>query len=82
MLFKNRRETWHLHSASKLWESLLNDTKQHSKYHQVAGEICSKYVADKFDDIIDDIKRIFAKVIILFFVLYTNYLDKLIKFVF
>lgn len=51
-----------MHSAFKLWESMINDTKQHSKYHQVASEICSKYIADKYDDIIDDIKRIFAKV--------------------
>ena len=58
----NRRETWHLHSASKLWEALLADTKQHAKYHQVASEVCSKYVAEKFDEIIDDIKRIFNKV--------------------
>jgi hypothetical protein len=40
---------------------LVNDTKQHSKYHQVASEICSKYVADKVDYIIEDIKRIFGK---------------------
>ena len=51
-----------MHSVFKLWEALLNDTKQHSKYHQVASDVCSKYVADRFDDIIDDIKRIFAKV--------------------
>lgn len=50
-----------MHSTFKLWESLLNDTKQHSKYHQVASEICSKYVADKVDVIVDDIKRIFSK---------------------
>ena len=57
-----RRENWHMHSVLKLWESLLNDTKQHSKYHQVASDVCSKYVAERFDDIIDDIKRIFVKV--------------------
>jgi len=39
----------------------LNDTKQHSKYHQVASDICSKYVAEKFDVIVEDIKRIFSK---------------------
>lgn len=58
---KSKRETWHLHSTFKLWESLLNDTKQHSKYHQVASEICSKYISEKFDVIVDDIKRIFTK---------------------
>jgi hypothetical protein len=57
-----RRENWHMHSVLKLWEALLNDTKQHSKYHQVASDVCSKYVAERFDDIIDDIKRIFVKV--------------------
>ncbi len=44
-----------------MWEALLNDTKHHSKYHQVASDVCSKYVADKFDEIVDDIKRIFTK---------------------
>lgn len=56
-----RRETWHLHSTFKLWEALLNDTKQHSKYHQVASEICSKHVGDRFDEIIEDIRRMFIK---------------------
>ena len=50
-----------MHSTFKLWESLLADTKQHSKYHQVASEIASQHVASKFDEIIDDIKRIFQK---------------------
>ena len=59
---KSKRETWHLHSAYKLWEALINDTKQHSKYHQCASEICSKYIAEKYDEIVDDIKRIFSKV--------------------
>jgi hypothetical protein len=45
----------------QLWESLLNDTKQHSKYHQVFSEICSKYVIEKFDEIHEDRKRIFNK---------------------
>jgi SLIT-ROBO Rho GTPase activating protein len=62
LYFLNRRESWQFHSAFKLWEALINDTKQHSKYHQVAGEVCSKYVAEKFDEIIEDIKRIFSKV--------------------
>ena len=60
-IFIFRRETWHLHSTYRLWESLLNDTKTQSRYHQVMSEICSKYVADKFDDIIEDQKRIFTK---------------------
>lgn len=50
-----------MHSTFKLWESLLADTKQHSKYHQVASEIASQHVASKFDEIIEDIKRIFQK---------------------
>jgi SLIT-ROBO Rho GTPase activating protein len=58
---KTKRETWPLHSVYNLWESLLNDTKQHSKYHQVASEVCSKYVNEKFDDTIDDTRRIFSK---------------------
>ncbi|CAF0893369.1 unnamed protein product [Brachionus calyciflorus] len=58
---KTKRETWHLHSTYKLWEALLNDTRQHSKYHQTASDICSKYVGDRFDEIIEDIRRMFLK---------------------
>ena len=40
---------------------MLNDTKQHSKYHQILSDVCSKYIGDKYDEIVDDIKRIFGK---------------------
>ncbi len=50
-----------MYSTTKLWEALLNDTKQHSKNHQILSDVCSKYIGDKYDEIIEDVKRIFSK---------------------
>lgn len=57
------KDSWSCFSSVKLWETLLADTKQHSKYHQVLSDICLKYIGDKFDEIIDDTKRIYEKCI-------------------
>lgn len=40
----------------------MQDTRTHVKYHTIMSDICGKYMYDKFNEIADDTRRMFAKV--------------------
>ena len=61
-LFFNRRETWIHQSIYKLWDTIVQDTRTHVKYHTIMSDVCGKYMYDKFNEITDDTRRMFAKV--------------------
>ncbi|CAF0862814.1 unnamed protein product [Rotaria sordida] len=58
---KARRETWILQSINKLWETIVHDTRTHVKYHTIMSDICGKYMYDKFNEIVEDTRRMFTK---------------------
>ncbi|CAF0756913.1 unnamed protein product [Adineta steineri] len=58
---KARRETWSLQSIYKLWDTIVQDTRTHVKYHSIMSDVCGKYMYDKFNEIADDTRRMFTK---------------------
>ncbi|CAM4782253.1 unnamed protein product [Rotaria magnacalcarata] len=58
---KARRESWILHSIYKLWDTIVQDTRTHVKYHTIMSDVCGKYMYDKFNEIAEDTRRMFAK---------------------
>ncbi|CAF1471164.1 unnamed protein product, partial [Rotaria sordida] len=58
---KARRETWFFQSIYNLWETMVQDTRSHVKYHTIMSDICGKYMHDKFNEIADDTRRMFMK---------------------
>lgn len=58
----NRRETWILQSVYRLWDSIVQDTRTHVKYHTIMSDVCGKYMYDKFNEISEDTRRMFNKV--------------------
>jgi hypothetical protein len=59
----NRRETWTLQSVYKLWDTIVQDTRTHVKYHTIMSDVCGKYMYEKFNEIAEDTRRMFTKVI-------------------
>ncbi len=57
-----RRETWVFQSISNLWDTIVQDTRTHVKYHTIMSDVCGKYMYDKFNEISEDTRRMFAKV--------------------
>jgi hypothetical protein len=57
-----RRETWIYQSAYKLWDTIVQDTRTHVKYHTIMSDVCGKYMFDKFNEIAEDTRRMFMKV--------------------
>ncbi len=57
-----RRETWIFQSIYKLWDTIVQDTRTHVKYHTIMSDICGKYMSDKFNEIAEDTRRMFTKV--------------------
>ena len=51
-----------LQSIYKLWDTIVQDTRTHVKYHTVMSDVCGKYMYDKFNEIADDTRRMFIKV--------------------
>lgn len=62
VLFFIRRETWASQSIYKLWDTIVQDTRGHVKYHTVTSDVCGRYMYDKFNEITDDTRRMFIKV--------------------
>jgi hypothetical protein len=58
----NRRETWTLQSVYKLWDTIVQDTRTHVKYHTIMSDVCGKYMYEKFNEIAEDTRRMFTKV--------------------
>ncbi|CAF4444920.1 unnamed protein product, partial [Rotaria sp. Silwood2] len=58
---KARRETWIFQSIYKLWDTIVQDTRTHVKYHTIMSDICGKYMYDKFNEIAEDTRRMFMK---------------------
>ncbi len=58
----NRRETWTLQSVYKLWDTIVQDTRTHVKYHTIMSDVCGKYMYEKFNEITEDTRRMFTKV--------------------
>jgi hypothetical protein len=61
-LYFLRRENWVFHSIYKLWDTIVQDTRTHVKYHTIMSDICGKYMPDKFNEIAEDTRRMFTKV--------------------
>ena len=59
----SRRETWVFQSISKLWDTIVQDTRTHVKYHSIMSDVCGKYMYEKFNEIAEDTRRMFIKVI-------------------
>ena len=57
-----RKETFQNHSFSNLLDSLICDSKNQSKYHQIIWEICNNNICSKIDEIVEDSKRFHFKV--------------------
>ena len=60
--FASRRETWIFQSITKLWETIVQDTRNHVKYHTIMSDVCGKYMYEKFNEIAEDTRRMFLKV--------------------
>ncbi|CAF1005375.1 unnamed protein product [Adineta steineri] len=58
---KAKREPWVFHSISKLWETIVQDTRTHVKYHTIMSDVCGKYMFDKFNEIVEDTRRMLMK---------------------
>jgi SLIT-ROBO Rho GTPase activating protein len=58
---KAKRETWIFQSIYKLWDTIVQDTRTHVKYHTIMSDICGKYMSDKFNEIAEDTRRMFTK---------------------
>ncbi|CAF1293357.1 unnamed protein product [Rotaria sp. Silwood1] len=58
---KARRETWIFQSIYKLWDTIVQDTRTHVKYHTIMSDVCGKYMYDKFNEIAEDTRRMFMK---------------------
>jgi len=58
---KARRETWVFLSISKLWDTIVQDTRTHVKYHNIMSDVCGKYMYEKFNEIAEDTRRMFIK---------------------
>ncbi|UJR37747.1 hypothetical protein I4U23_030441 [Adineta vaga] len=58
---KARRETWILQSVYKLWDTIVQDTRTHVKYHTIMSDVCGKYMYEKFNEIAEDTRRMFTK---------------------
>lgn len=61
-LSSSRRETWILQSVYQLWDTIVQDTRSHVKYHSIMSDVCGKYMYEKFNEIADDTRRMFLKV--------------------
>ena len=61
-----RRDNWLLQSIYQLWDTIVQDTRSHVKYHSITSDVCGKYMYEKFNEIADDTRRMFLKVISLF----------------
>ena len=59
---KARRETWLSQSLTKLWDTIVQDTQTHVKYHTILADVCGKHIVEKFNEIADDTRRMFLKV--------------------
>ncbi|UJR08493.1 hypothetical protein I4U23_012759 [Adineta vaga] len=58
---KARRETWTFLSITKLWDTIVQDTRTHIKYHTIMSDVCGKYMFDKFNEIVEDTRRMLMK---------------------
>jgi len=62
-----RRELWPGYSTYTIWQTLLGTTRKLGRDHGVLAELYSTHMSNRLTELLDDVQRIYKKVLHLYF---------------
>ena len=62
VLWRNRREQWHLFSSYASWQHLVAQTKRQARDHAILSDIYANTVIQRLGQVTEEVQRIYRRV--------------------